>query len=69
MRMGPRHSYVCLISPPPVDNTSVQTDDAPADVTPVHTWSLLQPLSGTCLFVRNDSVSLPLIVWLTRFMI
>lgn len=53
MKMGPRDSYLCLIPPPPVDNTSVPTEDAAADVTPVHTWSLLQPLSGTCLYHKQ----------------
>lgn len=51
MKMGPRHSYLCLIPPPPVDNTSIPVDEPTTDITPVHTWSLLQPLSGSCLYV------------------
>lgn len=59
MKMGPRNSYLCLIPPPPVDNTSIPTDE-PADVTPAHTWSLLQPLTGSCLYVRvSNSVVKP----------
>ena len=51
MKMGPRDSYLCLIPPPPIDNSSAPTDEATTDVTPVHTWSLLQPLAGSCLYV------------------
>lgn len=50
MKMGPRDSYLCLI-PKPLDNIpAVQQQDSDADVTPARSWSLLQPLSGTCLY-------------------
>ncbi|OJT03139.1 Protein OS-9 -like protein [Trametes pubescens] len=49
MRFGPKTSYVCLIPPPPKEPPPVE--DTPTDVaTPVHSWSLLQPLSGKCLY-------------------
>ncbi|PPQ72146.1 hypothetical protein CVT26_006902 [Gymnopilus dilepis] len=53
MRMGPRDSYICLI-PKPLDNVpTLQDDDSDADVTPARSWSLLQPLTGTCLYHRQ----------------
>ncbi|KAF8902051.1 hypothetical protein CPB84DRAFT_1776471 [Gymnopilus junonius] len=53
MAMGSRDSYVCLI-PKPLDNVPVfQDDDSDADVTPARSWSLLQPLTGTCLYHRQ----------------
>ncbi|PPQ86866.1 hypothetical protein CVT25_012585 [Psilocybe cyanescens] len=53
MRMGPRDSYICLI-PKPLDNTPpLQEDDSDADMTPARSWSLLQPLTGTCLYHRQ----------------
>ncbi|KAH9484225.1 Protein OS-9-like protein [Psilocybe cubensis] len=53
MRMGPRDSYVCLI-PQPIDPAPPsQEDDTDADMTPARSWSLLQPLTGTCLYHRQ----------------
>ena len=46
-----------MIPPPPVENTSIPLDDSSTDITPARTWSLLQPLSGTCLYVRRPSLS------------
>lgn len=55
MKFGPKSNYLCLIPPPPQEVPVVE--EAPTEIaTPVHSWSLLQPLSGTCLYV---SVSLP----------
>ncbi|KAI8998526.1 hypothetical protein BD414DRAFT_512144 [Trametes punicea] len=52
MKLGPKSSYVCLIPPPPEEPPAV--DDTATDVaTPVHSWSLLQPLSGKCLYHRQ----------------
>ncbi|OBZ75536.1 Protein OS-9 [Grifola frondosa] len=52
MRLGSKTSYLCLIPPPPEDSPA--TDDPQSDVTtPVHSWSLLQPLAGTCLYHRQ----------------
>ena len=49
--MGPRDSYICLI-PKPLDTIPSFTDDLfDTDVTPARSWSLLQPLAGTCLYV------------------
>jgi hypothetical protein len=51
MKMGPANSYLCLI-PISVPNTPAPPDEDEADEpTPSRSWSLLQPLSGTCLYV------------------
>ncbi|KAF9483909.1 hypothetical protein BDN70DRAFT_873313 [Pholiota conissans] len=53
MKMGSRDSYLCLI-PKPLENIpSLQNEDSDIDVTPARSWSLLQPLSGTCLYHRQ----------------
>lgn len=52
MKMGPRDSYLCLI-PKPLDLSPPQSDDDPdEEIAPARSWSLLQPLAGTCLYVR-----------------
>lgn len=55
MKMGPKMSYLCLI-PPPLQHASGPPSEeelrAQAEVTPVYSWSLLQPLSNSCLYVR-----------------
>ncbi|KAI0807458.1 hypothetical protein C8Q74DRAFT_63887 [Fomes fomentarius] len=52
MKLGPKSSYLCLIPPPPKETPPVE--EAPTEVaTPVHSWALLQPLSGTCLYHRQ----------------
>ncbi|KAG6890458.1 hypothetical protein C0992_001505 [Termitomyces sp. T32_za158] len=54
MKMGPKDSYLCLI--PKVDATvQPASSDDPSDFEPVpsRSWSLLQPLSGTCLYHRQ----------------
>ncbi|PCH38090.1 hypothetical protein WOLCODRAFT_161294 [Wolfiporia cocos MD-104 SS10] len=53
MKLGPQVSYLCLIPPPPDENTTMASEDSQTDVTPVHSWSLLQPLTGTCLYHRQ----------------
>ncbi|KAI0362243.1 hypothetical protein OH77DRAFT_1416463 [Trametes cingulata] len=52
MKFGPKSSYVCLIPPPPKEPPAVE-DTATEVATPVHSWSLLQPLSGKCLYHRQ----------------
>lgn len=54
MRMGPQNSYLCFI-PKPSDAASHRTQEEQVDddQTPARTWSLLQPLSGTCLYHRQ----------------
>jgi protein OS-9 len=52
MKMGPDDSYICLI-PPPLENSTPALEEQEEDVTPVQSWSLLQPLSGTCLYHRQ----------------
>ncbi|KAI0957358.1 hypothetical protein AcW1_005774 [Taiwanofungus camphoratus] len=53
MKLGPRDSYLCLIPPPSEDGSSSVMDEPQTDVTPVHSWSLLQPLTGTCLYHKQ----------------
>ncbi|KAI0094013.1 hypothetical protein BDY19DRAFT_291995 [Irpex rosettiformis] len=53
MKIGPRVNYLCLIPPPPPENISVPVEEPTAEITPVHSWSLLQPLSGGCLYHRQ----------------
>ncbi|KAG5646673.1 hypothetical protein DXG03_002663 [Asterophora parasitica] len=54
IKMGPKDSYLCLI-PKPADNVPPVPDEDPSDfeVSPSRSWSLLQPLSGTCLYHRQ----------------
>lgn len=58
MKIGPRTNYLCLIPPPPPENTSVPAEEPTTEVTPVHSWSLLQPLSGGCLYVCYNVIHL-----------
>ncbi|KAJ7685098.1 hypothetical protein DFH06DRAFT_1157432 [Mycena polygramma] len=50
LRMGP-DEYLCLI-PKPLEPPAPE-DDPDDEPTPAHSWSLLQPLSGTCLYHRQ----------------
>jgi len=53
MKIGPQNSYLCLI-PRALDAAPpTPEDDLETDTTPVRSWSLLQPLSGTCLYHRQ----------------
>jgi len=51
MKIGPEHSYLCFVPPPATASSPIE--DSEPNVTPVHSWSLLQPLSGTCLYHRQ----------------
>ncbi|PFH50662.1 hypothetical protein AMATHDRAFT_144504 [Amanita thiersii Skay4041] len=53
IKMGPRDSYVCLIPKPPDNNPSTAEDEAESEISPARSWSLLQPLTGTCLYHRQ----------------
>ena len=50
MKLGPKSEYLCLIPRPPQESPVVE-EPATEVATPVHSSSLLQPLSGTCLYV------------------
>lgn len=51
MLLGPKDSYLCYI-PKPVESASTKRVEEPeADPTPARSWSLLQPLAGSCLYV------------------
>jgi protein OS-9 len=53
MKMGPKLSFLCLLPPPLVpDEPDLEAVEAEQAVDPVYAWSLLQPLSGHCLYVR-----------------
>jgi protein OS-9 len=51
--MGSKDSYICYIpKAPDAPSTRQEEAEAEADATPARSWSLLQPLSGTCIYVR-----------------
>lgn len=54
MKMGPRDTYLCFI-PPSIEQVSPPPEETITEVTPSHSWSLLQPLDGSCLYVRDVS--------------
>jgi hypothetical protein len=54
MKMGPVHSYLCFI-PPPSEITTPPPPEEATEVTALHSWSLLQPLAGSCIYVRDTS--------------
>jgi protein OS-9 len=49
MRLG-AVEYLCLLLPPP--QIPVPLEDSQQAPQPMHTWELLQPLEGTCLYVN-----------------
>jgi hypothetical protein len=53
MKIGPSDSYLCLIPNSTASSMlSPPEEDRPdSEMTPARSWSLLQPLSGTCLYV------------------
>lgn len=50
MRLSPQRSYICLI-PPPLKDPPEDSVEAQAESSPLQSLSLLQPLSGSCLYV------------------
>jgi len=51
MKMGPDNEFICLI--PPARDTPIQVqENIDQDVVLRNGWSLLEPLSGKCLYVR-----------------
>lgn len=50
--MGSKSSYVCYVPKPSESASTRQQEETETDATPARSWSLLQPLSGTCLYVR-----------------
>ncbi|CCM02349.1 uncharacterized protein FIBRA_04444 [Fibroporia radiculosa] len=53
MKLGSQLSYMCLIPPPPEDTGALAEENSSTGLTPVHSWSLLQPLTGTCLYTQR----------------
>lgn len=54
MKMGPNHSYLCLIPPePPISDNPSQLEDSSEEATLIQSWNLLQALSGKCLYHRQ----------------
>ncbi|EIN07463.1 hypothetical protein PUNSTDRAFT_136143 [Punctularia strigosozonata HHB-11173 SS5] len=49
MRLGPKNRFLCLV-PPPLEPPPQEQEEELREVTPAHSWSLLQPLTGTCLY-------------------
>ena len=59
MKLGPRDSYLCLI-PPSTEQNSPAPEDSHTEWTPAQGWSLLQPLTGSCIYVRPSlGLSIP----------
>lgn len=56
MKMGPRDTYLCFI-PAPIKQHPPPPEETITEVTASHSWSLLQPLDGTCLYVSDLSLS------------
>ena len=56
MKMGPRDTYLCFI-PAPIKQDPPLPEETITEVTASHSWSLLQPLDGTCLYVCGLSPS------------
>ncbi|KAI0035694.1 hypothetical protein K488DRAFT_42640 [Vararia minispora EC-137] len=52
MKLGPRNSYLCFIPPPPEDSSHPPPEEV-TEVTALHSWSLLQPLAGSCIYHRQ----------------
>jgi protein OS-9 len=48
MRLG-AHEFLCLLLPPP--DLPAPPEEAQQAPQPIHSWELLQPLEGTCLYV------------------
>lgn len=54
MKMGPDHSYLCLVPPvPPISDNPPQIEDSSEETTLIQSWNLLQALSGKCLYHRQ----------------
>ncbi|KAF9005568.1 hypothetical protein BDQ17DRAFT_1353386 [Cyathus striatus] len=53
MKMGNKDAYICLIPKAPETPAFPEEHEAEADITPARSWSLLQPLTGTCLYHRQ----------------
>ncbi|KAH0827072.1 hypothetical protein J3R83DRAFT_4757 [Lanmaoa asiatica] len=51
MKIGPDNEFLCLI--PPARDAGTVTEDFNGDATLRNSWSLLQPLSGKCLYHRQ----------------
>ena len=50
MKMGLHETYLCFI-PAPIKRDPPPPEETITEVTASHSWSLLQPLDGTCLYV------------------
>lgn len=55
MNLSGKNPYVCLI-PPPIESHTHPVEEPQLEANPAQTWSLLQPLSGSCLYVRAHVV-------------
>jgi hypothetical protein len=51
MKIGPSDSYLCLIPNSTTIPSRSEEDTPDSEMTPARSWSLLQPLAGTCLYV------------------
>ncbi|KAK2466989.1 hypothetical protein APHAL10511_001247 [Amanita phalloides] len=53
LKIGPHDSYICLIPSPPQVDPAAADDRSTTDISPARSWSLLQPLTGSCLYHRQ----------------
>ncbi|KZV71874.1 hypothetical protein PENSPDRAFT_605223 [Peniophora sp. CONT] len=53
MRLGSKDSYLCLVPPPPEYQSTPPQEEEPTELTALHSWSLLQPLAGSCIYHRQ----------------
>ena len=58
MKMGPHDTYLCF-TPPSIKQGPPPPEETITEVTASRSWSLLQPLDGTCLYVCDVSPSSP----------
>lgn len=55
MSLSGQNPYVCLI-PPPIESHTQSAEEPQLEANAAQTWSLLQPLSGSCLYVCAHAV-------------
>jgi protein OS-9 len=53
MKMGAKSSYLCYVPQPP-ESPPQPPEPSETEPSALHSWSLLQPLSGSCLYYRHD---------------
>jgi protein OS-9 len=57
MKLGSKDAYLCLTPPAPEYQPIPPLEEA-TQVTALHSWSLLQPLAGSCIYVCDTQAIL-----------